>query len=98
MLSTQQVLRDGISASFSSELQNSRVFSLQLTIGLCFSSQGSPNIIFRLPSADTRNHSVMFLPFMLKVINHFSLISPSILSVPSTFRTLIGFIGCRFHL
>src|SRR6266576_2080086 len=73
-------------------------FSLQLTIGLCFSSQGSPNIIFRLPSADTRNHSVMFLPFMSKVIKHFSFISPSILSVPSTFRTLIGLIGCRFHL
>src|SRR6266550_3454273 len=98
-LSTRQVLRDGISSSFISELRNSRVFSLQLTIGLCFSSpEGSPNIIFRLPSADTRNHSVMFLPFMSKVIKHFLLISPSILSVPSTFRTLIGLIGCRFHL
>src|SRR6266567_2048992 len=97
-LSTRQVLCDGISSSFISELQNSRVLFLQLTIGLCFSSQGSPNIIFRLPSADTRNHSVMFLPFMSKVIRHFSSISPSILSMPSTFRTLIGLIGCRFHL
>src|SRR6266576_4093885 len=72
-LSTRQVLRDGISSSFILELRNSRVFSLQLTIGLCFSSQGSPNIIFRLPSADTRNHSVMFLTFMSKVIRHFHL-------------------------
>src|SRR6266550_1930916 len=72
MLSTQQVLRDGISASFSSELQNSRVFSLQLTIGLCFSSQGSPNIIFRLPSADTRNHSVMVLPLRSRLKRVFS--------------------------
>src|SRR6266576_3844326 len=97
-LSTRQVLHGGIVSSFSSELRNSRVFSFQLTIGLCFSSQGSPNIIFRLPSADTRNHSVMVLPFMSKVIRHFSSISPSILSVPLMFRTLIGLIGCRFHL
>src|SRR6266550_3672742 len=97
-LSTRQVFRDGIVSSFSSESRNSRVFSFQLTIGLCFSSQGSPNIIFQLPSVDTRNHSVMVLPFMSKVIRHFLSISPSILSVPWTFRTLIGLIGCCFHL
>src|SRR6266550_443598 len=44
------------------------------------------------------NHSVMHFPFISKVIRHWSVISPSILGVPSTFHTLIGFVFCFHHL
>ena len=74
----------------SCEFQNSRVFSVQSILGLCFSSHGSPKIEFWSPSIMTWNHSVIVLLLILKLIRYFSVIALLSLYVLSMFLTLIG--------